>query len=243
MDSNELSNDKISGYYDNYSQRQISAGVNERHEKIAELLNVHGIKNAANILEIGCGVGTLTGLIAKTMSGNAKMLAVDISSESIEIAKKRLQKFNNISFAVADFVELNLTEHFDFIILPDVLEHIPFEKHPLLFQKLSLLLDKYGVMLIHLPHPHYQNWAHTNIPEQMQIIDLSVNSLHLCECIYKNGLYLSEMKSYSLWRRDFDYQYYIVRKQGWENYSVETIASKSNLRDKVKAKWHAVFSK
>lgn len=243
MDSNGLSNDKISGYYDNYSGRQVNAGVNARHKKITDLLAAHDIKNAANILEIGCGIGTQTGQIAKLMNDQATILAVDISPESIRLAKERLKRYQNISFIAADFTELPLEKKFDFVILPDVLEHIPVDKHQALFQKISLHLDPNGIVLVHLPHPHYQKWAHINLPEQMQIIDLSIDSHHLCKCIYESGLYLSEMKSYSLWRRDLDYQYYVIRKPGWEDYSVETKASVPCFWDKVKAKWHVMFSK
>lgn len=43
------------------------------------------------MLEIGCGVGTLTELLSQYIT-RGSMVAVDISTESVEIARKRLSK-------------------------------------------------------------------------------------------------------------------------------------------------------
>ncbi len=51
-------------FYDEYVSRQLAVGVNERHHAILHWLLRFGLRHANRVLEIGCGVGTPTGLIA-----------------------------------------------------------------------------------------------------------------------------------------------------------------------------------
>lgn len=71
----------------------------------------------ASILEIGCGTGTL---LAKLRPRRG--VGVDISPKMVEIAAA---KFRDLSFLVADAEALDLEETFEFVIVPDVVEHLP----------------------------------------------------------------------------------------------------------------------
>lgn len=70
----------------------------------------------ASILEIGCGTGTL---LAKLRPRRG--VGVDISPKMVEIAAA---KFRDLSFLVADAEALDLGETFEFVIVPDVIEHL-----------------------------------------------------------------------------------------------------------------------
>ena len=52
----------------------------------------------STVLDIGCGVGEFSRLLANRAN---KVIAIDLSSKSIEIAKQRSQQFNNIDYRVA----------------------------------------------------------------------------------------------------------------------------------------------
>jgi SAM-dependent methyltransferase len=69
-----------------------------------------------SVLEVGCGTGTLLSRLEPRRG-----LGVDNSPRMVEIAAA---KFPGLEFAVADAENLDLRETFDFIIVPDVVEHL-----------------------------------------------------------------------------------------------------------------------
>lgn len=71
--------------------------------------------NFKNILEIGCGTGFLTELLAVNYP-EANILATDISGKMIEAARKKLSHFSNIAYLTADGEKLNLQGEFDLIV-------------------------------------------------------------------------------------------------------------------------------
>lgn len=70
----------------------------------------------ASVLEIGCGTGTLLASLDPRRG-----VGVDISPRMVEIAAA---KFPDLSFLVADAETLDLGETFEYIIVPDVIEHL-----------------------------------------------------------------------------------------------------------------------
>ncbi len=76
----------LKAFYDEYVGRQLAVGVNERHHAILRWLRRFGLCRGDRVLEIGCGVGTLTGLIASAIGPEGFLLAVDLSPKSIEAA-------------------------------------------------------------------------------------------------------------------------------------------------------------
>lgn len=67
------------------------------------------------ILEIGCGTGIFTRLLAE-LYPQAKILATDISLGMLVTAQANLAEYSNITYAVEDGEALNTREHFDLII-------------------------------------------------------------------------------------------------------------------------------
>lgn len=70
----------------------------------------------SSVLEVGCGTGTLLSRLAP-----ASGVGIDISPRMVEIAAA---KFPGLRFLVADAEDLRLDETFDFIVVPDVVEHL-----------------------------------------------------------------------------------------------------------------------
>jgi len=70
----------------------------------------------ATVLEIGCGTGTLLASLRPRRG-----VGVDISPKMIGIASA---KFPNLDFLVADAESLDLGETFEYLIAPDVIEHL-----------------------------------------------------------------------------------------------------------------------
>src|SRR5262245_51055776 len=118
-----------SAFYDDYVGRQLNAGVNERHTAILGKLRKCGLRRGDRVLEIGTGVGTLTGLVAAEIGPEGALSGIDLSPASIEAAKKRLAHFKNLTLLAGDALEIVVPGTFDVVVLPDVIEHIPLERH------------------------------------------------------------------------------------------------------------------
>lgn len=215
----------ISNFYDSYTVRQNKSGVNTRHRIIMQRLKKAGLKDTHKILEVGCGIGTLTGLLAKYCSSGS-VLAVDISPKSIEVAKYTYGSFKNLSFLLSDMSDFKSEIKFDFIVLPDVLEHIPLEQHKQLFHTLSQNLSSNGKIAINIPHPHYLEWAHINRPDLLQIIDQPLHTNLLVPNIYGAGLFIQKLESYSISTNPEDYQWIIVKHPEKTNYAEKSPSSR-----------------
>jgi hypothetical protein len=94
---------------------------------------------------------------------------------------------------------------FDFIILPDVLEHIPRENHAALFGLLSKFMHDNSVLLIHIPHPLSLDFVRKNNPGVLQIIDQSIEADELIDNAFKHPLRLVQYKAYRLFHHQPDY--------------------------------------
>lgn len=77
------------------------------------------------VLDIGCGTGEFSRLLAKRVE---RVVAIDLSSNMIEVAKQRSRQFSNIDFQVADVSQWEPTaEQFDVIVSIATLHHLPVE--------------------------------------------------------------------------------------------------------------------
>jgi ubiquinone/menaquinone biosynthesis C-methylase UbiE len=79
--------------------------------------------HCANTLEVGCGTGVFSRLLAQRSD---RVLALDLSPEMIRIARDRSSRYANISFEVADFLTQELPEkQFDCVASIATLHHLP----------------------------------------------------------------------------------------------------------------------
>lgn len=103
-----------------------------------------------NVLEMGSNWGFV---LNEVMSGNGSQgWAVDVNSENIEKGRK---EFPHLCFVQGDITQiLGIIFHdsFDTVMLPDVLEHIDFDKVPFVVEQACLLAK--DRVLITLPQEH-----------------------------------------------------------------------------------------
>ncbi|GAA4296401.1 class I SAM-dependent methyltransferase [Nibribacter koreensis] len=202
----------VSNFYDDYTEQQFKKGIHIRHRTILHNLKKAGLKSNSKVLEIGCGIGTVTHLLAKA-TPQGKVLAVDISPKSIDMARRFNQEFNHVEFVVSDMTDFARPERFDFVVLPDVIEHIPLEQHPHLFQVIAQHLHAGSVVAINIPHPLYLTWVRENQPELLQVIDQPIHTDELLRNTYAAGLYLHSLESYSLFSQVEDYQWIVLKQR------------------------------
>jgi trans-aconitate 2-methyltransferase len=203
--------EKVVSFYDQFAEKQQKTGINSRHLSILDKVKAAGLQSDHRILEVGCGIGTVSHLLA-TQVKNGSVLAVDISPESIEKAKKLWKSQSNLNFEVSDMSDFEKKgQTFDFFIFPDVLEHIPVDQHFRLFQNIQKHSHPDSVIFIHIPAPRYLQWMIDNEPAKLQVIDQPLDSGDLIKNITANGFFLEKMETYSLFFEEKDYQYFIFR--------------------------------
>jgi 2-polyprenyl-3-methyl-5-hydroxy-6-metoxy-1,4-benzoquinol methylase len=119
-------------------------------------------KNSKNVLDIGCGVGTIDFYIAKHGSN---VTGIDISQNSISIAKKNAEYFKlnkKIVFKVLKFPDEMPQGKFDIIICSEVLEHLNHDK--VAVKKIKTLLQKGGILIASSPSQNslFYRWGLLN---------------------------------------------------------------------------------
>lgn len=235
-----MSNSKdVKNWYNIFASKQKRTGLNLRHYSIVNQLINYGLKKESKVLEVGCGIGTLTSLLYSYLT-KGKIVATDISDVSVEMAKKELNS-KRATFYVTDMKEFTLDEKFDFIVLPDVLEHIPMKDHKKLFITLSNLLSDKGILFIHIPHPKVINYIRKNTPELLQVIDQSVPANFLIENAYAADFILLEYKSYSLFKNENDYATITFKKD--KELDFTNRSQKSIILNKFIARFNYLLAK
>lgn len=186
--------------------------INDRHRFLMKYLLKSGMKRSDSILEIGCGVATVTNMLANWLT-KGKIMGVDISPETIAMVSHRFKDQKNMRFMVTDMTDFKSDEKFDIILFPDVLEHIPAEAHDNIFKTISTLLKPDGKVLINIPDPLAMEYIQKFRPELLQIIDQAIHADHLIPMAYKHGLILEFTERYNVYFDLPEYQYYSFGKR------------------------------
>lgn len=203
---------QVAEFYDEFAKSQVRTGLNLRHYLLFDHIIKSGLKRNHHILEIGCGVGTFTKLLLAYVKKGGSVLGVDISKTNIAIATKELGS-SNASFMVSDMTDFEVAKKFDYIVMLDVLEHIPIEQHQELFRFFKAHLKDDGTIFINIPHHNSLDYARIDRPEKLQIIDQSLTTDLLIEPIYGNGLEIKSLVSQPIFFEEPDYQRIVIKPQ------------------------------
>lgn len=202
---------EVEKYYNEYISEQKKIGVNDRIFLLYEALLANGLNTHSKVVELGCGIGVVSSLIAKTVK-KGSIESIDLSTESINFAKNYLKQ-SNLSFAAGDVTAYQpKTTNADFVTLFDVIEHIPMELHKKLFQNVAQTLSKNGLLLINIPSPSSIEWDAKNDPDALQIIDQPIALDFLIQNLQTAGLAIKEFKAYSIWKKE-DYHFILAQHQ------------------------------
>jgi len=103
----------------------------------------HVPPRCSNALELGCGTGTFTRLLAERVE---HVLALDLSPQMIRLAQERSGHLSNIDFQVADVLAWEfLPEQFDCIVSIATLHHLPVEQ---MLIKMKAALAPNGTLIV-----------------------------------------------------------------------------------------------
>ena len=120
------------------------------------------IEPGASVLDLGCGDGTLLAYLAETRQ--ARVSGIDVSNQALELSRQKgLQDLRQADLSALDFT---LEGCYDYIIVTEVLEHIPNPED--LMQKLSEHFER--AILVSIPnigfYKHRLRLAFGRFPQQ-----------------------------------------------------------------------------
>jgi phosphoethanolamine N-methyltransferase len=101
------------------------------------------------VLDVGCGIGGSTFYFASKYG--AQVIALDLSTTSIDLAKQRLPPSIShlVTFVLGDALEMSYEpSSFDVVYSRDALLHVPYEKKPELWKLFHKWLKPSGQLLI-----------------------------------------------------------------------------------------------
>jgi len=227
----------IARYYDAFVTRQQVLGCNERHLFLHQMLRKQGLRSDSRILEFGCGIGLITALMARSVKAG-RILAVDISPASVELAKRAVQGTSTaIDIVVGDIAAFRAEDEvFDFITLFDVLEHVPLGRHGDVFRTISAHASRDTTVMINIPNPAYNEYLRQHEPESLQIVDEALTADHITRCAYANGLTLRHFLTYGLW---YESEYQVMTFQPQRPYEKRPVrrSRADRIWDRARRLW------
>lgn len=129
-------------------QEKIISKNNFTYRHILAFIDKYAV-GKKNIIDIGCGVGTLCFYVANK---EIEVLGVDISSRAIKACKEssRILGLNKFAkFEIVNFPEESVSGKFDLVIFTEVIEHLRDDK--LALEKIFNMLNKGGIVIITTP--------------------------------------------------------------------------------------------
>jgi ubiquinone/menaquinone biosynthesis C-methylase UbiE len=134
-------------YWDQYSDESWLEADRKRSPCKSDAVIEHVPANS-NVLDVGCLGGNFRGYVLEQQVSISKFTGLDLSPNSINIAKKR---FPEDSWVVSDCHKLPFEDSiFDVVTIMEVLEHVDIPEK-VLFEIRRVLKDK-GVILITVPN-------------------------------------------------------------------------------------------
>ena len=130
-----------------WNAAQYSKFKKERTIPAVDLANAINHKNVRSVLDIGCGIGNSTAVLAEKFP-NAKIVGADNSDDMLADARKNNPNIEFIKLDAEKDID-SITEHYDVVFSNACIQWIP--NHQKLLKSMFSLLDKNGILAIQIP--------------------------------------------------------------------------------------------
>jgi len=133
-----------SAYFDGHES--LEAAEIKMLEKTVEMAQ---IKNGEDVLELGCGWGSLTLFMAKKFP-DSKITGVSNSATQREfiLGKAKERNLHNIDIITSDMNQFQIEKKFDRVVSVEMFEHM--RNYELLLDKVSSFLKPNGTLFVHI---------------------------------------------------------------------------------------------
>ena len=197
--------------YENYhsstkKQVKIISENNFTYINIIPILNSCLNKGIKNILDIGCGSGTISLHLA---SKGFKIKGIDISKKAIKACSDSAKSIGlkNVDFQVYDFPNKIPDGKYDLVFFSEVIEHIPDDE--LALSKINKLLKPSGILFLSTPSKkapmhklglakkfdkevgHLRRYTVEELKEKLKRNGFKVKNIYKKESILRNFLFLN----------------------------------------------------
>lgn len=130
------------------------------------------VRSGSRVLDFGCALGYNSGYLT-AMDHNCYVVGIDISPKCIEIAK---QRYPNATWHCVDVSQARefemcdklIEEPVNFIIMSDVIEHVPTKNHDNVFWYLSKYSAPGAALLVSVPNPEHYEESVKNTPQPVE---------------------------------------------------------------------------
>ncbi len=134
-----------SGYWTDHTQ-----SLDEAEENMLELTcRRAGLTDGMNILELGCGWGSLTLFMARRFP-NSRITSVSNSASQKQYIEEqaRQRSLKNIQIITADMNDFSISETFDRVVSVEMFEHM--RNYQILLKRVSGWLNPDGKLFVHI---------------------------------------------------------------------------------------------
>jgi tRNA (cmo5U34)-methyltransferase len=115
-------------------------------EMVDTLVDVVQVHSPSSILDIGCGIGNIDGLILDKLP-EAKITAIELSPEMADVSRERLAGYQGIDVICDDVLHYNATQKFDTIFSNLAIHNLPHDDKEKLLSRIKGWLKPKGVFL------------------------------------------------------------------------------------------------
>ncbi len=187
-------------------QVKIISENNFTYINIIPILNSCLNGGVKNILDIGCGSGTISLHLA---SKGFKVKGIDISKKAIKACEESSKSIGlkNVEFEVSDFPNKILNGKYDLVFFSEVIEHLPDDEFAL--KKIHKLLNPGGILFLSTPSKnapmhklglakkfdkevgHLRRYTIEELREKLKRNGFKVKNIYKKESILRNFLFLN----------------------------------------------------
>lgn len=195
--------DYIKDYYDErYSvdrDSNLGAATNkeEQFSRLRQILNLAPLNDVNSVLDVGCGHGFITSMIAKNTK--ARVTGTDFSKSAVSQAGE-FYKLPNLSFVDGDAKKLPFDDNsFDLVVSSEIIEHIPGPQD--VIEEFYRVVKPGGLVLITTPNPWNPQMPirallkKLNILKKKQIFDVPISPFKLNDMVEEAGFKIKKRKS------------------------------------------------
>ena len=143
-------------YYSNYKKDfcgYLKKAWNDRHVELDEGLTRFKSNENINILDLGCGTGSVSLYLAYRLQGKGKILGIDINRERLFCATERLKilraeikKDLDCDFRLENIIDFSPNTKFDLIYMEETFHHL--EPRMKVIKKIKQILKENGLLII-----------------------------------------------------------------------------------------------
>lgn len=159
-------------HWENYfgGLTKIDCFLRGRYDLVISFLKKSGVTRTSKVLEVGCGDGALSGLIYDTFG--CDLTGLEPSADGIRYCQEMFEKHRfKGHFVHSDGYTFKYeNDHFDFIVLADVIEHL--QQPELMLAEMKRVLRPGGRVIITTPvrtgeHPEDTMHVHEFYPDEL----------------------------------------------------------------------------